>query len=214
MRTVGLFLQPLPIRIPRRLHGRDQDGFKEASVANFLRAVQDSARSALGHAIEWSSLIKILSSSDDAGLRAAATTAIPNHPLFDVMVTFHELGAGAVGRPLPSSANGVIPGLQPLVSWAEGSKFGIMFEFAAVSSSSVTLRVEYDKSVFSPDEVRVFAARIDAGLGWLYENPSSVALGELERRLLDAGIGGPFGDGNITTRIEEVEFGTRLKDLS
>jgi hypothetical protein len=61
-----------------------------------------------------------------------------------------------------------------------------MFEFAAVSSSSVTLRVEYDKSMFSPDVVRAFAARIDAGLGWLCEDPSSVALGDLERRLLDA----------------------------
>jgi hypothetical protein len=60
--------------------------------------------------------MKILSSSDDAGLRAAATTAIPNHPLFNVMVTFHELSASAVGRSSPSSANAVIPGLQPLVS--------------------------------------------------------------------------------------------------
>ncbi|KAI1208210.1 acetyl-CoA synthetase-like protein [Annulohypoxylon truncatum] len=202
MRTIGLFLQPLPIRIPRRLDRRG-DSLKEPSLETFLRAVQESSRSALSHSIEWNSLMKILSSSDDEEWRAAATTAAPNHPLFDAVVTFHELSATEPS----SSINTFIPGIQPLVSWAEGAKFGIMFEFSAISSSSVTLRIEYDTSIFSMDEVRLFAARIDAGLKLMRQKPSSIKLAEIERGLL--GISGGTPDG-----IETVEFGTGLADLS
>ncbi|RYP04372.1 hypothetical protein DL765_010212 [Monosporascus sp. GIB2] len=215
MRTIGLFLQPLPIRI-RRQSDRREDHFKEAPLASFLQAVQESARYALSHSIEWSSLMNILSSSDDEGMRTAAAVEIPNHPLFDAMVTFHELST--TGQ-LSSSVDTTIPRIRPLVSWTEGAKFGIMFEFSAISSSSVTLRVEYDTSLFSSDEVRLFAARIDAGLGYLCQNPSSIVLGELERRLcavgggIDAGVGGPTS-GNGTSGMEEVEFGTFLAALA
>ncbi|KAI1643793.1 acetyl-CoA synthetase-like protein [Daldinia loculata] len=201
IRTIGLFLQPLPIRIRRQ---SDQDGgdFKGASLATFLQAVQESSRSALGHAVEWSSLMDILASSDDEKLRAAAATAIPNNPLFDAMVTFHELDT--TGK----SSSSTIPGIQPLVNWAEGAKFGIMFEFSAVSSSSVTLRVEYDTSLFSSDEVRLFVARIDAGFRYFCENQASVKLGDLEGKLLDVGVGGLSGG------IEDVEFGTPIAALT
>ncbi|KAI0121841.1 acetyl-CoA synthetase-like protein [Daldinia grandis] len=200
MRTVGLFLQPLPIRIRRQ---SDQDGsdFKEASLATFLEAVQESSRSALSHAIDWSSLMDILASSEDEKLRAAAATAAPNNPLFDAMVTFHELDT--TGK----SSSSVIPGIQPLVNWAEGAKFGIMFEFAAISSSTVTLRVEYDTSLFSADEVRLFVARIDAGFRYFCENPASLKLGELEGRLLDVGVGGLSGG------VKDVRFGTPITAL-
>ncbi|KAI1660484.1 acetyl-CoA synthetase-like protein [Daldinia decipiens] len=201
MRTIGLFLQPLPIRIRRRSN-QDESDFKEASLATFLQAVQESSRSSLGHAIHWDSLMDILASSDDEKLRLAAATEIPNNPLFDAMVTFHELDT--TGK----SSSSTIPGIQPLVNWAEGAKFGIMFEFSAVSSSSVTLRVEYDTSLFSSDEVRLFVARIDSGLRYFCETPESVTLGELEGKLSDVGVGGLSG------RIENVEFGTPIAALT
>ncbi|KAI0846350.1 acetyl-CoA synthetase-like protein [Daldinia vernicosa] len=203
MRTIGLFLQPLPIRIRRQSDHQDGGNFKEASLATFLGAVQESSRSALGHAIDWSSLMDILASSEDEKLRAAAATEIPNNPLFDAMVTFHELDT--TGK---SSSSSTIPGIQPLVNWAEGAKFGIMFEFSAVSSSSVTLRVEYDTSLFSSDEVRLFVARIDAGFKYFRESPESFKLGQLEGKLLDVGVGGLSGG------IEDVEFGTPIAALT
>ncbi|KAK6952758.1 hypothetical protein Daesc_005052 [Daldinia eschscholtzii] len=208
MHTIGLFLQPLPIRIRRRSDQHDGD-FKEAPLATFLQAVQDSSRSALGHAVEWSSLMHILSSSDDENLRAAAATPIPNNPLFDAMVTFHELDT--TGK----SSSSAIPGVQPLANWAEGAKFGIMFEFSAVSSSAVTLRVEYDAALFSPDEVRLFVARIDAGFRYLCENSTSGTLGELEGKLLDVGVEGfSGGDEGRSGGIEVVEFGTPIAALA
>ncbi|KAI1468206.1 acetyl-CoA synthetase-like protein [Daldinia caldariorum] len=209
MRTVGLFLQPIPIRIRRQSDQHDDDDFKEAPLTTFLQAVQQSSRSALGHAVEWSSLMKILSSSDDENLRAAAATAIPNNPLFDAMVTFHE--PSTTGK----SSSSAIPGIQPLVNWANGAKFGIMFEFSAISSSTVTLRVEYDTANFSSDEVRLFVARIDAGFRYLCENPTSGTLGELEGKLSGVGFEGfSDGDGSTSTGIEVVEFGTPIAALA
>ncbi|KAF3059496.1 Nonribosomal peptide synthetase 10 [Daldinia childiae] len=201
MRTIGLFLQPLPIRIRRQ---SDQDGgdFKDASLTTFLLAVQESSRLALGHAVEWGSLMNILASSDDEKLRAAAAIAIPNNPLFDAMVTFHEFDT--TGK----SSSSIIPGIQPLVNWAEGAKFGIMFEFSAISLSSVTLRVEYDTSLFSSDEVRLFVARIDAGFKYFCESPASIKLGELEGKLLDVEIE------RLSGGIESVEFGTPIAVLA
>ncbi|KAI5922718.1 acetyl-CoA synthetase-like protein [Camillea tinctor] len=209
MRTIGLFLQPLPIRIRRRLHGdknnNNQGEEAEASLAAFLHGVRESAQSALSHSMEWSSLLEILSSED---LRAA----IPNHPLFDAMVTFHEQ---------LSSIQAGIPGLRPLLSWADGAKFGIMFEFAAVGSA-VTLRVEYDAALFAADEVWRFAARVDAGLRYMGQYvSSSVPLGELERRLSDvgrssvnAGAKRPWSEDGTSGGIESLEFGTPLAALS
>jgi hypothetical protein len=88
MSTVGLFLQPLPIRVSRR--SPTAEDLCNSFLANCLLAVQDSARSALSHAIEWTSLLKLLSSTDDEGLQPAASKLGPNLPLFDALVTFHE----------------------------------------------------------------------------------------------------------------------------
>ncbi|KAI1458188.1 acetyl-CoA synthetase-like protein [Annulohypoxylon moriforme] len=208
MCTIGLFLQPLPIRIPRQ-QDRREGNLKEISLASFLLAVRESARSSLSRSIEWSSLMKILSSSDDEDLHAAAATALPNHPLFDAMVSFHELSTAEPS----SSVNTAIPGIQPLVSWAEGAKFGIMFEFSAISSSSVTLRIEYDTSLFSSDDVWLFAARIDAGLRYICQDPSSTEVEDIERKLLDIGSSVDIKAGGLSDGIKRVEFGTALTDL-
>ncbi|RYP35023.1 hypothetical protein DL767_004004 [Monosporascus sp. MG133] len=147
MRTIGLFLQPLPIRI-RRQSDRREDDIKEVRWQVFSRLCANP-HGLLSATASRSSLMKIPSSSDDDGLRTAAAIAILNHPLFGAMVTFHELST--TGQ-LSSSVNTTILGIQPLVSWAEGATFGVMFEFSAISSSLVTLRVEYDALLFSADE--------------------------------------------------------------
>jgi hypothetical protein len=204
MSTIGLFLQPLPIRVTRL--SKTGKNLGDADVRGFLLAVQDSARFALGHAIEWTSLINLLSLSDDENLRSAAATPSPNHPLFDAMVTFHE--RSATGK-ASSLANGAIAGIEPLITWAEGAKFGITFEFSIIRSSVVALRIEYDTSVFSADEVLVMAKRIDAGLEYLCQYvASSITLEDLENRLLH--VNSTISDRN---KVKSIEFGTRLATL-
>ncbi|KAJ4288091.1 hypothetical protein N0V90_012108 [Kalmusia sp. IMI 367209] len=185
MRTVGLFLQPLPIRIS---HSKTT----KAPITSFLKSVQRSAQSALAHGTNWNSLLDILASSDDETLRAAAKTTIPNHPLFNAMVTFHELGQAQASK---------IAGIEPLISWARGSKFAIMFEFSAVSASEATLRIEFDSELFSAEEVRRLAARIDTAFGLIGED---VSVEEVENSIL--AVGG--------CELGEVESGTRLQALA
>lgn len=211
MHTIGLFLQPLPIRIARR-SGHQESDVEDVSIANFLQAVQDSSRSALSHGIEWNSLMGILASANDEGLREAAASDIPNHPLFDAMVTFHELSSG--GQSSLSSTGTSIPGIQPLVSWTEGAKFGIMFEFSAISSTSVTLRIEYDTSLFSADEVRLLATRVNTGLGLLCESPASSRLGDLEEKLVQFGAEDLERNKTSSGGIKDISFGTSLAALS
>lgn len=187
MRTVGLFLQPLPIRVPRS-NETDQ---LQAPVSHFLKEVQKSAQSALSHGVGWSALMNILSSSNNESLRASAATAIPNHPLFNTMVTFHEVGQVQSAK---------ITGVEPLVSWADGSKFTIMFEFSAISSSLITLRIEYDSSLFSSQEIRRLATRIDTALDLICKDPSVAELEEILHTVDDNGIG-------------ELEFGIPLASL-
>lgn len=199
MSTIGLFLQPLPIRVPRRSK-RDQN-LSEATVRDFLVEVQDSAREALSHGIEWASLLKLLSVSEDGNLQAAAATPSPNHALFDAMVTFHERS--------PTLASGAIAGVEPLIMWTDGAKFGVMFEFSVVSSSVVTLRIEYDDDVFGAEDVLVMTGRINMALEELWRCvDSSIVVGDLEDMLLcaDGLVVGKSGVGGI-------ECGTRFTAL-
>ncbi|KAI0458559.1 hypothetical protein F5B21DRAFT_436618 [Xylaria acuta] len=127
------------------------------------------------------SLMKLISVSDDENLRSAAATPSLNHPLFDVVVTFYERSATGKASRL---ANGAIPGVESLITWAKGAKFGIMFEFSAVRSSVVTLRIGYDNSAFSADEVLVIW-QIDTGLEYICQHMESpMKVRDLEDRLL------------------------------
>ncbi|KAI0401758.1 hypothetical protein F4802DRAFT_579052 [Xylaria palmicola] len=204
MNTIGLFLQALPIRVPRPSKmGID---LAAAPVRDFLLAVQDSARSALSHGIAWASLMDVLSLSDDEDLRLAPNVPSPNHPLFNAMVTFHEFDPTSK----TSSSGGLaIPGIEPLISWAEGAKFGIMFEFSALSPLVVTLRIEYDTSIFPRNQVLKMADRIDTGLEYLGNCITSpITIRDLEDRL--SCVDSPSGP---SKRVENIKFGTRVADL-
>lgn len=140
--TIGLFLQPFPILIPSLSHS--------SSVSTYLSAVRQSAQSALAHALPWDQLLSLLNQE----------SVYPNHALFDAMVTFHD------NRAAPKLP---IDGLSPVMSWAEGAKFGIMFEFTAVSESTLTLRIEYDTDLFSFEQIGLLGKRVSAGLRTMSE---------------------------------------------
>jgi gliotoxin/aspirochlorine biosynthesis peptide synthetase len=126
--TVGLFLEPLPIRIR---HSPDNTA---SSSASFLRSVRESSQSALSHAVPWTQLVRHMKVETD----------FPNHPILETMVTFH-------GE--PNAINLGLPGLEPLVTWAEGSKFKLLIEFSAVSEETLLLRLEHDTSIFSHSNI-------------------------------------------------------------
>lgn len=110
MSIVGLFLQPLPIRVT----GRSKTGkiLNDGPAADFLLAIQDSARCALDQGIAWTSLMDLLPSSENENLRSAATTMSPNHQVFDANVTFYEHSATGKASPF---AIGAVRGVEPLI---------------------------------------------------------------------------------------------------
>jgi len=151
METVGLFLEPLPVRV------RHTSNIDAANSKPFLNDVRKSAESALGHAVPWHKLLEHL----DVSLE------YPNHPLFEVMVTFHD------------SSNAVkldIPGLTPCLAWSEGSKFSLMTEFTALDSGKIILRMEYDSDQHNSDSIAGIVASIAEAVFMLLSNLPCTAI--------------------------------------
>ncbi|KAK7909115.1 nonribosomal peptide synthase GliP-like protein [Apiospora marii] len=149
METVGLFLEPLPVRV-RHYPGTDDVD----DAGQFLRGVRRSADSALAHAVPWHKLLEHL----------GITPQYPRQPLFDVMVTFHH----------PDNAVKLgLPGVRQRHTWAEGSKFSLMTEFTASERGTVTLRVEHDDTQHSGDSVDRLVTRITTALSMLVEDNAS-----------------------------------------
>ncbi|KAF2179233.1 BcNRPS1, nonribosomal peptide synthetase [Zopfia rhizophila CBS 207.26] len=136
--VVGLFLEPLPIRIR----------YPESKDHSLLEAVKHSSRAALSRAVPWNQLLAHLNIVAD----------FPNHPILDAMVTFHEHG---VQPTLP------IPDVEPLYTWTQGSKFKIMAEFSARSMSKLLLRLEYSTECFTKDDVQSMQRMVIAALDGL-----------------------------------------------
>ena len=128
LETVGLFLEPLPIRV----HYSPQP--LSPAISDLIRSVRQSSQSALAHAVPWAQLVSHLNIKSD----------YPNHPLFETMVTFHDNRHTAL---LP------LFGFEPLLIWAEGAKFQLMCEFSAISNESLLLRLEYDADLFSQADI-------------------------------------------------------------
>lgn len=151
--TVGLFLQPLPIRIrypPPPVRSRSKDfGTSDATPGtkhkSFVHSVQGSSQAALSHAIPWTRLLEHLKIQSD----------FPDNPLFAVMVTFHD------DRQENSSP---LPGCRTLYTWSEGAKFGLMTEFMATSQNTLLLRIEYDTKCFNSNDVACLQELIVAAL--------------------------------------------------
>ncbi|KAF2122844.1 hypothetical protein BDV96DRAFT_608694 [Lophiotrema nucula] len=126
--VVGLFLEPLPIRV------RFPD--PDSTTSSFIDSVRTSSRAALSHAVPWDQLLTHL----------GAGSKLPNHGLFDVMVTFHD----AQHSPEPQ-----IDGMKSLTTWANGSKFSLMAEFTAQACGSLMLRMEYSDECFAEQDVEL-----------------------------------------------------------
>ncbi|KAI0455770.1 acetyl-CoA synthetase-like protein [Xylaria acuta] len=138
LEVVGLFLEPLPIRI--RYEPSKQD--------SFVKTVQRSSEGALSHAVAWDQLLSHLNLTPD----------FPNHPIFDVMVTFHE-AAQEVQLPLS--------GIRSLPTWSEGAKFKLMAEFTARKDGDLSLRLEYSDECFTVKDVRMVAQLVCKALDGL-----------------------------------------------
>ncbi|KAJ8109213.1 hypothetical protein ONZ43_g6197 [Nemania bipapillata] len=135
MDTVGLFLEPLPIRI------KYEYDLAEDSAGNFTAAVREASQKAISHAIPWHRILQATGADKDK------TRLHPNHPLLDIMVTFHDHRANAESKRM------VIPGLAPIITHTKGSKFLLLVEFSAVADSIVLLRMEYDNECIPKQEI-------------------------------------------------------------
>ncbi|KAG6988951.1 nonribosomal peptide synthetase aclP [Physcia stellaris] len=151
--TIGLFLEPLPIRIksPNIKKCSNEEGIDltdnntETGTIAFLHSVQASSQAALCHAVPWHRLLEHLN----------ICQYFPDQPLFDIMVTFHD------DR---QQSRSLLPGCKPLYTWSQGSKFKIMTEFVAISEQVILLRIEYDTDCFTKSRIFVLQQLIASAL--------------------------------------------------
>ncbi|RHZ46026.1 uncharacterized protein CDV56_102363 [Aspergillus thermomutatus] len=146
MKTVGLFLEPLPIRIR---FAADHSSDAQA----FLRCVLCSSQAALAHAVPWQDLLCHL----------GVTPEYPNHPLFETMVTFHER---------QDALTFSLDNANTLLSWSNGAKFGLMCELTALPDGHILLRLEYDDSIWDEVEIGRVERSIARSLELLAQNSS------------------------------------------
>ncbi|ETS77601.1 hypothetical protein PFICI_09663 [Pestalotiopsis fici W106-1] len=146
LEVVGLFLEPLPIRV-RYSSSDEENGVHSESFGSstpslkvkpdpFIRAVQQSSRAALSHAVPWDQLIKHLKLEPD----------FPNHHIFDTMVTFHEAD---------QSLRFPIRDTQFLHTWADGAKFRLMVEFTSRDDGTVSVRLEYSTECLTREKAQL-----------------------------------------------------------
>ncbi|KAL3432252.1 nonribosomal peptide synthase GliP-like protein [Aspergillus tetrazonus] len=152
MNTVGLFLEPLPVRV--RFGEKGTPSKKPPhSLADYLASVQRSCQNSLSYAVPWHALL--------AHLGIDAQEERPEHPLMNCVVSFHDsrrastelspaqsatTGDGKEGGPWSLFALG--DGVEPQYVWSEGSKFMLMVECMAIDDDTLILRLEYDTACY------------------------------------------------------------------
>ncbi|KAF5502476.1 Nonribosomal peptide synthetase aclP [Colletotrichum aenigma] len=150
MEAVGLFLEPLPVRV----HHVDTT----STLRSYLHTVQDSSQGALAHAVPWDQLLEYL--GIDSG------SQIPNHPIFDCVTSFHDARCNGSNNTQQSRCgpwdNAVWgDGVEPQLVWSDGAKFKLMVECLAYDDDTLLIRLEYDTACFEGSH-RVYDARIKA----------------------------------------------------
>lgn len=133
--TVGLFLEPIPIRIQH-----------SAGKGDFLHSVQSASQTAIANVIPWNQILEAVSKTEPV---------FPNQALTDVMVTFHD------DRTTPKLP---IDGMDMLVTYTKGSKFTLLVEFCAVSDDTVLLRMEYDNTLISGSGIQKIWSLVEEAL--------------------------------------------------
>ncbi|KAI0886471.1 acetyl-CoA synthetase-like protein [Annulohypoxylon maeteangense] len=133
--VVGLFVEPLPIRIRYPLLDVPESLALLRSTLpghdSFLDAVKRSSTAALSHAIPWHQLLA------QAGYIGEN---VLDNPFFDAMVSFHEAD---------QELRFPLPGTNFVPTYAEGAKFKLMAEFTARSDTKLMLRLEYSAECFT-----------------------------------------------------------------
>nr|ABV48729.1 non ribosomal peptide synthase [Penicillium lilacinoechinulatum] len=124
-KSMGLFLDRLPLRIKTP---------SNADCAGILESMREASQRAVAYAIPFEQILNIL--------RLPRT--IRQHPIFEVMVTFHL--KGAVEDCLDISGLDV----QREMCYSPGSKFLLMFEWTELEEDHWVLRIEYDHHQITP----------------------------------------------------------------
>lgn len=162
--VIGLFLEPLPVRISVK-HQNENNGGPDAR--EFVQSVRQSSQSALAHSVPWSELMSHL------GL--PFPSAQPQ--LFSCCVTFHD--DRGTEPPL------AIQGVEGQYVSAEGAKFPLLFEWQATRASEheqLTVRLEYDTDWLSAEFVEILEALLLECFRILLEEEDSHH-GEVKERL-------------------------------
>ena len=232
LHSLGLFLEPLPIRIrypapittlmlkSQNLHPTSDDMSIGSSASSFIQAVGAASQASLAHAVPWGTLL--------SHLNIRATDSFPSHPLFDVMVTFHDerpssiQNTSKIDLSLTSSSPPVIgsspdelcPGATPLYTYTEGAKFHLMVEFLTRGEDEeLLLRLEYaDEGWEDRKEVATVAKCIAKALEAL--------LAERQHEDIVASVRDVAAGCSVEARIEGVPeetandyFGKRMSEL-
>ncbi|KAK1954556.1 acetyl-CoA synthetase-like protein [Colletotrichum sublineola] len=151
MKAIGLYLEPMPVRV--------HHGEATTPLGSYVDAVRSSFQGALAHACPWGQLVEHLSVDSEAML--------PNHPLFDCVVSFHDARRQTSKRnshrshsPWDKSRWG--EGLEPRLAWSDGAKFKIMVECLAYDYDTLLMRIEYDTTCYSAGNDAQGQGRIEA----------------------------------------------------
>lgn len=162
--VIGLFLEPLPVRISVKHENENDDG---PDAREFVQNVRQSSQSALAHSVPWSELMSHL------GL--PFPSAQPQ--LFSCCVTFHD----DRGTEPPLAIHGV----EGQYISAEGAKFSLLFEWQATRASEheqLTVRLEYDTDWISAEFVEILETLLLECFRMLLEEDESHH-GEVKERL-------------------------------
>jgi gliotoxin/aspirochlorine biosynthesis peptide synthetase len=186
METVGLFLEPLPIRI--KYTAKDEG-------RAFMTAVQQASQNAVSNAIPWHQILEATGATSE-------TEKYPNHPLLDVMVTFHD------HRKSEQKIGKLIKGLEPLMTHTKGSKFLLLLEFCAVEDDVMLLRMEYDTECISKLQIMRVQQLVIEALTMLVDGKSYSHVKKTLRRL-------PLPTESSDSGFQETNlfFGRRLDSL-
>jgi hypothetical protein len=115
------------------------------------------------------------------------------------MVTFHSH---------QSSLKVPLDGTQPLYTWAQGSKFKLLFEISAISEDDLILRIEYDDALFSQQEINRTESLFRTALDLLSRGSE---WGQIKAKLKGAMDITPDTSGQLDSKRV---FGMRLDELS
>lgn len=136
LEMIGLFLQPLPIRIQYSLRS-DQS----SETTSYIQSVRQSSRDAVCHAIPFHQIMSLL----------GREPTYPDNDLLNVMVTFHE------AEHMPKFKLG---NAEPIHTYSEGAKFKLMVELSTSADFGMIMRLEYSTECFTPAQSQAIGHRI------------------------------------------------------